>query len=85
MLLPYYKISSYVRFLMVVVEFCLDFFPLKIINLDLCAFSGCNAGSLSDLKYHNVYFLTYDVSVGKILSNLVVLCSHMLKGTNGCI
>lgn len=85
MLLPYCKISLYVRFLMVVVEFCLDFFPLKIISLDLCAFSGCSAGSLFDLKYRNVCFLTYNISMGKILSNLVVLCSPMLKGTNACI
>lgn len=70
---------------MVVVEFYLDFFPLKIINLDLCAFSGCYAGSLFDLKYHSVCFLTYNISMGKILSNLVVLCSHMLKGINACI
>lgn len=51
------------------VWFGLDFFPLKIINLDFCAFPGCDAGFLSDLKGRNACFLTYNVLTGKMLSS----------------
>lgn len=54
---------------MVVVEFGLDFFPLKIINLDFCAFPGCDAGFLFDLKGQNACFLTYNILMGKMLSS----------------
>lgn len=80
MLLPGCEISLYVRLLMVAVEFCLDFFPLNIINLVLCAFPGCNAGSLFDLKYQNICFLTYDILMGKILSSFNSVGVICLKG-----
>ena len=57
---------------------------LKIINLDLCAFSGCNAGCLCELKYH-VCILIYDILLGKILSSFSSSLSCVWRDRSLCL